>query len=157
MIPAFPSKGEQLCSEKGSHILAHQLHSVLRPGDAIYLEGEMGTGKTTWVRGFLDAVKTESRFFGSPTFPLATHYLSADGSQEYIHVDFYRFQVEEELLESGIFELLDRQSSIFLLEWASRFPRVRELASPCSWDFKFEYLSGDFDRRKITWEWTGPK
>jgi tRNA threonylcarbamoyladenosine biosynthesis protein TsaE len=82
----------------------------------IGLQGELGTGKTTFVRGFLFAlgVTTPVR---SPTYTLLEEYdLKPVGVA---HLDLYRLRSREQIEELGIRELLDR-TQVLLVEWPER-------------------------------------
>ncbi len=89
-------------------------------GCRIYLQGELGTGKTTWVRGFLrgfgytDAVK-------SPSFALMEQYDLRD--HVIVHLDLYRIADPEELESIGMRDWFDRDT-ICLVEWPERGARM---------------------------------
>ena len=113
--------------------LGGELASYCPKGSLIYLQGELGTGKTTWVRGFL-------RGFGytgnvkSPTYTLVEPYLF-NGRQIY-HFDLYRLEDPQELETIGLRDYLDGQG-ICLVEWPEKAKSV--LVSPDLW-LKIDYL-----------------
>jgi tRNA threonylcarbamoyl adenosine modification protein YjeE len=86
----------------------------------LFLEGEMGAGKSTFVRELLAWIAPESRSQGSPTFPLVTEYKAKDGYPIY-HVDLYRLKSSAELEDSGIEEQIEESGSLVCIEWASLF------------------------------------
>lgn len=101
--------------------LAEGLAGFVRPGTVICLEGDLGAGKTTFVRGLVRALH-ETELVVSPTFTLENRYPAPAGSAssvaEVVHVDLYRSQegVDEELLAS-ILEARD-DGAVVAIEWA---------------------------------------
>ena len=91
----------------------------LRGDEKICLIGPLGAGKTTFVRGFVQAFGISEQEVMSPTFTLVREY--GAGKKVY-HVDLYRFDNEEEIFEAGIFELL-QSDEIVVIEWADRLQK----------------------------------
>jgi tRNA threonylcarbamoyladenosine biosynthesis protein TsaE len=96
--------------------LARSLDGAANAPLLIGLKGELGTGKTTFVRGFLRAlgVATPVR---SPTYTLLEEY--EPNTLRVAHLDLYRLQSREQIEELGIRELLDR-TQVLLIEWPER-------------------------------------
>lgn len=98
--------------------IASRFAETLVPGDVVAVEGELGSGKTTFIQGVarglgvLDVVN-------SPTFKLVSEY---EGRVTFYHIDFYRVTSEQELLNLGIEHYL-LGDGISAIEWADRFPR----------------------------------
>jgi tRNA threonylcarbamoyladenosine biosynthesis protein TsaE len=98
--------------------IARELAASLRPGDVLYLYGELGSGKTVFVKGLCEGLAVEEEVT-SPSFVIATEY---HGRYTIAHVDLYRLDrtaardlpVEEYMLESGI----------TVIEWADRISRT---------------------------------
>ncbi len=91
--------------------LGEKLARQLRPGDLVGLDGELGAGKTTLVRGIGRALGVRGAVT-SPTFVLARTHPSPVGS--FIHVDAYRLSSPAELDDLD----LDLERSIVVVEWA---------------------------------------
>jgi len=91
-----------------------RLASRLRSGDRIYLDGDLGAGKTTLVRGMLRQLGHVGAV-RSPTFTLVEQYAMKD--LELCHFDLYRIADPEELEFAGIRDYL-RSSTVTLIEWA---------------------------------------
>lgn len=82
----------------------------------VTLQGELGSGKTTLVRGVLRARGVEGAV-KSPTYTLVEHYPVS--SLYFYHFDFYRFMSEDEWDDAGFREYF-RDDSVCLVEWPER-------------------------------------
>ena len=107
--------------------VAVDLARTLSAGDCIALEGELGAGKTQFVRGLLRGLGGDPRAVSSPTYVLLHIYDSAadDADRQRLplfHLDAYRVGGEEELEAIGFAELLE-QGGVVVVEWASRVSR----------------------------------
>lgn len=91
----------------------------LKNGDVVLLIGDLGAGKTEFVKGICKGLKTIEHV-ASPTFTIVSEYLS--GSLKVYHFDFYRIENENELNEIGFDSYFDNDG-IFLIEWGNKFPK----------------------------------
>ena len=94
--------------------LGKQIAESLKPGDIVLLYGELGAGKTTMTKGIAE-------FFGikdivSPTFTLMQTYLD----QNFVHIDTYRLEDEEQLIEIGAEDYLGEPNTICVVEWPEK-------------------------------------
>ena len=100
--------------------LGARLGRVMAVGDVVALIGPLGTGKTTLAQGIAAGLEVPTdRHVASPTFALVNEH---PGRVPFIHADFYRVAVPEELRELGLEEAYDRGAAA--LEWADRFPQM---------------------------------
>lgn len=90
-----------------------------KPGLVIYLEGELGAGKTTLVRGLLRALGFSGKV-KSPTYTFVELY--AISRLNLYHFDFYRFDQAEEYLDAGLDEYF-QGDGICLVEWPDKAGR----------------------------------
>jgi tRNA threonylcarbamoyladenosine biosynthesis protein TsaE len=86
----------------------------LRQGDLVLLAGDLGAGKTTFVRGVARGAGSPAHV-ASPTFQLVRVY---SGPVQIAHVDLYRLENGAELIDLGLEELLDQGAVI--VEWGDR-------------------------------------
>jgi tRNA threonylcarbamoyladenosine biosynthesis protein TsaE len=107
----------------------------LRRGDIVLLKGELGAGKTTFVRGVAQGAGSTADV-ASPTFQLVRVY---PGRVQLAHVDLYRVESGAELRDLGLDELADRGAVV--VEWGDRL-QVDGAA-----EIEIEHLGGD--RRRI--------
>jgi len=89
----------------------------------VFLEGEMGAGKSTLARIVIEALCPGAVSHGSPTFPLVQTYLTLTGMPVY-HIDLYRLRDPSELEDSGILEQFEEKGCLVLVEWGSLFKDV---------------------------------
>jgi tRNA threonylcarbamoyladenosine biosynthesis protein TsaE len=101
-------------SEQQTRQLASDFAKTLKGGEKICLVGPLGAGKTTFVRGFVEAFNYASADVQSPTFTLVREY---GNSPLIYHVDLYRLNKEEDIFEAGIYEILTG-NDLVILEWA---------------------------------------
>ncbi len=105
-----------LPDEAATLALGAALAANLTPGMVIWLEGDLGAGKTTLVRGLLRAAG-ETGPVKSPTYTLVeVHVVSG---LHFYHFDFYRFNQAEEYLDAGLDEYFS-ESGICLVEWPDK-------------------------------------
>ena len=110
--------------------LGEELAAGLARGDLLLLAGELGAGKTTFVRGLARGLGIVSGV-QSPTFQLVRVY---QGRIQLAHVDLYRLEAGADLADLGLDDLLDQ--GVVAVEWGDRlrldYPRTRriEFAAP---------------------------
>lgn len=97
-----------------------RLAAQAQAGDVLGLEGDLGAGKTEFVRGFVASLN-ENAPVRSPSFALVYTYQTPRFPVH--HFDFYRLSDPEELLEIGFDEYL-RGDAVCLIEWSDLFPDV---------------------------------
>lgn len=112
----------------------------LRGGECIALEGDLGAGKTQFVRGLVQGLGGNGRTVSSPTFVLLNVYDS--GRLRVYHLDAYRVGGAEDFEAIGFEELLE-QGGVVVVEWASR---VRELLPPDAIEVRIS-STGETSRR----------
>lgn len=107
----------RLSTRRATLRLASALAPLLAPGDVVWLEGELGAGKTFFARGLLRGLGVPSSVpVTSPTFALVHEH---EGRAPIRHLDLYRLGEAGELAELGIDEALE--AAIVVIEWGRRF------------------------------------
>jgi tRNA threonylcarbamoyladenosine biosynthesis protein TsaE len=109
----------KVSSETDTINLAEKFASQLNIGEVIILNGELGAGKTFFI-------KHAAAFFGvtnvsSPTFAIVNVY---NGSYKIYHFDFYRINKASELFDVGFNDYLNDNEAIVFIEWGNLVPQM---------------------------------
>ena len=131
--PAAEGKTYEFTTKSGPDTIevGRKLVKILKPPQLLLLRGELGTGKTTLVKGITQALDAaEPDEVTSPTFTLVHEY---DGTREgkpikLFHLDVYRLEGERQLETLGLEELLT-PDSLVLVEWGDKFKSIRKRAT----------------------------
>ena len=131
--------------------VGHEIAALLKPPKFLILRGELGSGKTTLVKGIADALDAASPDeVTSPTFTLIHEYegtRKSHGKSEPVllyHLDLYRIDGERQLDSLGLDEI-STPDSIVLVEWGEKFPSVVKRSNG---EIAIDAAGGD--TRKIT-------
>lgn len=108
-------------SEEETINLGKEFAKELCSGDIVAIYGDLGSGKTEFVKGICDYFQVEE-IVTSPTFTIVNKYNGSMSDNQIIlyHIDLYRIEKESELLEIGFEEYLNDKSAISLIEWAEK-------------------------------------
>lgn len=104
-------------SPEETETIAAAFARSLARGDAVGLIGELGAGKTQFVRGFARALGVVERIH-SPTFALVNIYQS--GSLPLYHLDLYRLETDEHIIQAGLTDYFE-PDGIAIIEWMDRW------------------------------------
>jgi tRNA threonylcarbamoyladenosine biosynthesis protein TsaE len=148
---APPAEGRihEFTTQSGADTIevGRKLTRLLKPPQLLILRGDLGTGKTTLVKGIAQALEAaEADEVTSPTFTLVHEY---DGTLngkavKLFHLDVYRLEGERQLETLGLDELLT-PDTLVLVEWGEKFKSIRKKATG-----EIAISSAGGDTRKIT-------
>ena len=105
--------------EEETEACGEELAGRLTPGDVVALYGDLGAGKTAFVRGLARGLGVREAV-SSPTFTIVNEY---PGQVPLFHFDMYRLRDEQELFDIGWEDYLDR-GGICALEWSERVEKA---------------------------------
>ena len=130
--------------------ISNKIKKILSPGDAVFLHGQIGVGKTTFARILINDYENQKKLKKSevlsPTFNIVFQYDIKDFTIE--HYDLYRLKNENEIKNIGLFENLEE--SIIIVEW----PELIKAKPTNRIDLFFKY-SKDMNERILTIKTTG--
>ena len=134
----------QLKSIKDTQNFSKNISNIINSGDIIFLYGEIGVGKTTFVRFFINNLETKNGMKNSevlsPTFNIVYDY---DISKiKILHYDLYRLKNFKDISQLGMFEISDE--SIKIVEW----PELIEVKPKDRIEIRFKYLKS-IDSREV--------
>jgi tRNA threonylcarbamoyladenosine biosynthesis protein TsaE len=126
-------------SAEDTRELAAAVAGVARAGDVVLLAGDLGAGKTTFAQGFARGLGVAEPVT-SPTFVLVRPY---EGRLRLAHVDLYRLDHLQEVVDLGLPELVD-EGAVVLVEWGDVAP------GPIASEFlEVRLTPGEADRRQL--------
>ena len=103
-------------SEADTKNIAKTIAPVFKMGDVLILEGDLGAGKTHFVKGFADGINSRN-VVTSPTFSIANFYKSPGITL--LHIDLYRITTLNEFYDLGLIDYFDQ--SVTMIEWGLKF------------------------------------
>lgn len=134
-------------SPRGTLAIAETIAEMLPAPRVVLLRGQLGAGKTTLAKGWVEALKAGAADdVTSPTFTLVHEY--AGPRVRVFHLDVYRLETERELATLGLEEMAADSNALVLIEWGERFPSLRALATA---EVLMEALEGDERSLLVRW------
>ena len=106
-------------SELETEAIAKTFAEQLKTGEVVVLSGELGAGKTFFVKKAL--ANFGITWVNSPSFAIVNEYKN---SHKFYHIDFYRIKSVNELLDIGFEDYLNDEDAIIFIEWGNLFSQV---------------------------------
>jgi len=128
-------------SEVETGAVGSELATTLARGDVVLLIGDLGAGKTAFVRGLAEGLGIASDQVSSPTFTLVQEYRA--GRVPLVHVDLYRLDDPREIDDLGLDEIAEE--AVLAIEWADKLNRPMKDAV----EVRIEHAAGDTRRVAI--------
>jgi tRNA threonylcarbamoyladenosine biosynthesis protein TsaE len=119
-----------------------RLSELLKGDEVIALSGDLGSGKTTFVKGLALGLGVSEEYIGSPSFTILNEY---QGRLPLFHFDFYRVQDLHDLEGVGFWDYLGQ--GVVVVEWASKIPTA--IPEEALWVY-FEFFNAE--KRYLTFE-----
>ena len=136
-------------SEEQTIQMAEQFATQLQRGDVVVLDGELGAGKTEFVKGICQFFAVDD-LVTSPTFSIINQYAGATPGGEPLkvyHVDLYRIESPDQLQEVGFDDMVFAHDAIKLVEWPAN---ASDHLPDSYWRVVIESNEENDDHREIT-------
>jgi len=134
--------------------LAGKFALGLKGGEILALSGELGSGKTTFIKGLAEGLKV-AEVITSPTFVMLKSYPGKIGdpssssgrvkSIEFVHIDAYRAETIEDIKSVGIEDYFERKDIVMAIEWAEK---IKEILPKNTINLEFQII--DKNSRRIS-------
>lgn len=139
MASSIVTKNEQETIKFAKNFLEDILKEANRGKPLIfYLTGELGAGKTHFVKGLAQALGIKDNIT-SPTFVLVKKYIIPKGLAIFFHIDCYRIYDSEDARQIGLDKVLQSPKAIIAVEWAER---IEDIIPRPYWKVKMEHAGG---------------
>ncbi|MFA6253548.1 MAG: tRNA (adenosine(37)-N6)-threonylcarbamoyltransferase complex ATPase subunit type 1 TsaE [Patescibacteria group bacterium] len=126
--------------------IAQSLVQKLQGGEVLALIGNLGAGKTVFVKGLAKALGIEDNIT-SPTFVLMKIYQTQHQKiKRLVHVDCYRLEKTEDLAEIGLADYLDDPENVVVIEWADRLANLPKNTI----NINIDYIEGQTRRVRVS-------
>ncbi|HEY7751918.1 MAG TPA: tRNA (adenosine(37)-N6)-threonylcarbamoyltransferase complex ATPase subunit type 1 TsaE [Ignavibacteriaceae bacterium] len=106
-------------SESETSSIAKEFVKLIQPGDKIVLNGQLGAGKTYFIKEALSEFGINN--VTSPTFAIVNEY---DGDFKIYHSDFFRLKNFRELIDIGWQDYMNDETAIIFIEWGNLLPEA---------------------------------
>ncbi len=149
-----PTEVETLGEER-TMSLAASIAGALRAGDVVTLAGELGAGKTRFVKGLARGLGHDERAVHSPTYVVAHEYEGANARLPLVHVDAYRLRGELDADRLATDLGLDEAALdevVVAIEWPEHGPGLGELAT-----VRVSLTHAGEERRRVSVSWVGER
>lgn len=130
-------------SPKQTKKLASDFAKKIKAGNNLALEGDLGSGKTTFIQGLAKALGVKEQIT-SPSFVLVKEFETSKKGVKLIHIDLYRLQKLDDIIKQGLKEYFGSKN-ITVVEWAKI---AKDILPKNTIQIKFKHISDK--KRQIT-------
>ncbi len=123
-------------SSEQTTLIAREMAQKNQNGGCFCLHGDLGAGKTVFVKGFAKGLHMDPKMIKSPTYTYLRSYKL--GKKFFHHFDFYRIENTDDLIAHDLEEIFSHTNAWILIEWPER---VENLLPQERTDIFFEYIS----------------
>lgn len=109
-------------SKKDTHKIAHNLAKTIKDGGILCLYGDLGAGKTEFAKAVGNFFGVDDFLIKSPTYNYIRFY--SGNRVKIFHIDLYRVEQIDDLLEQEINEIFEDKNNIVIIEWAKRMGKT---------------------------------
>ena len=113
----------------------------------ILLHGDLGSGKTTFVRKYCEKINIINQVSG-PSFLILNSYNSLN-NMRVNHFDFYRVEDISELEMIGLYEILNENNSLTFIEWPDKFSEELKIFKEKSCSIYFNFIRDNINQREV--------
>lgn len=116
-------------NENDTEKIGSEIANKLTDGDILLLQGPLGAGKTTLTKAIAKSLGITKKVT-SPTFTLMNVYDITDEKikqrniEQLVHIDTYRLQHEQELIDIGVEDYLGAEATVCIIEWPEKIPNI---------------------------------
>jgi tRNA threonylcarbamoyladenosine biosynthesis protein TsaE len=116
---------------------AAEIAGKIRLGQILALDGDLGSGKTTFTKALAEALGVKN-VVTSPTFNIMKKYDFGGNGGKLVHIDCYRFSDEKDAISIGLEEHLLDRNNICVIEWPGRISKI--IPGERTVNIKFKYI-----------------
>ena len=111
-------------TERFGRLIAQEILKAKRDIFVISLKGKLGSGKTTFVKGFAKSLNVKEKIL-SPTFIIMRKFKIKNGHwRNFYHIDCYRIKKQKEILDLGFKEIISTKGNIIAIEWPEKIQKI---------------------------------
>ncbi len=137
----------ELVDIKNLKKFAKKIYDNLDGRNILLLHGNLGSGKTTFVREFCEILNVENQV-SSPSFLILNTYID-NKKRKYHHLDFYRVEDELELDYIGFNDLIENSKDLILIEWPDKFLDMIKKYNHRTINIYFNFIEDNINVREV--------
>ncbi len=137
----------ELVDIKNLKEFAKKIYDNLDGRNILLLHGNLGAGKTTFVREFCEVLNVENQV-SSPSFLILNTYID-NKKRKYHHLDFYRVEDELELDYIGFNDLIENSKDLIFIEWPDKFLDMIKKYNHRTINIYFNFIEDNINVREV--------